>query len=296
MPRLKVAMLDLIAGFAALAMLIAFAAMTDAGFDMRKLCVADGVAFFCAGLVRSRSRQFTTWLKSMFVGLPIASIILLMSATGIAFTDARVAQTIALITLGMTLAGITCGRLWLAGSRAIGFSVAVVLISVVVAGSVLLAPTIVAHSLGKTLDVSAPHFTMTRADGSVIDSAQWHGHVVVLSFWATWCAPCREELPELEKLAQRYRGEPDVEFWAVGGPWGDDTIERERRYAHTSGMTLSLAFDGNRSAARAMRINSFPSVALLDRSGHLRFVHSGYDASDPLIRHLSEKIDGLRNR
>ncbi len=296
MPRLKAAVLDLLGGFAALAVLIAFAATTDAGFDMRKLCVADGVAFFCAGLVRSRSRQFATWLKSMVVGLPVAGIILLMSATGIAFTDARVALTIALITLGMALAGITCGRLWSAGSRAVGFTAAVVLISVVVAGSVLLAPTIVAHSLGKTLDVAAPDFTMTRADGSVIDSSQWRGRVVVLAFWATWCAPCRHELPELEKLAQRYRGEPDVEFWAVGGPWGDDTIERERQYAQASGMTLSLAFDGNRSAARAMRINGFPSVALLDRSGHLRFVHSGYDASDPLIRHLSEKIDGLRKR
>ncbi len=296
MPRVKVAVIDLIAGFAALAMLIGIAAMTNAGFDMRKLCVADGVAFFCAGLVRSPSPQFTTWLKSLFVGLPIAAIILILSATGTAFTDTRMALMIALITVGMALAGIACGRLWLAGSRAVGFTAALVVIAVVVAGSVLLVPTMVAHRLGKTLDVSAPQFTMTRADGSLIDSSQWRGHVVVLGFWATWCAPCRQELPELEKLAQRYRGEPDVEFWAVGGPWGDDTIEREREYAHASGMTLSLAFDGNRSAARAMRIDGFPSVALLDRSGHLRFIHSGYDASDPLIRHLSEKIDGLRKR
>jgi protein-disulfide isomerase-like protein with CxxC motif len=88
----------------------------------------------------------------------------------------------------------------------------------------------------------------------------------------------------------------DVEFWAVGGPWGDDTIERERRYARQSRMTLSLAFDGSRSAARAMHINGFPSVVLLDKSGHVRFVHSGYDASEPLVRELSERIDSLRKR
>ena len=54
-------------------------------------------------------------------------------------------------------------------------------------------------------------------DGRPVTSTDLHGRVVVLAFWATWCVPCRQELPDLEKAYEQYKQNPNVAFYAVGG-------------------------------------------------------------------------------
>ncbi len=294
MLRLKVAILDVFAGFVAFCLLMGTLALTTASFDTRQMLVIDALLFFSAGLLRSARSQMNTWLKALFVAsLPVV-IILFLNVTGNAFNDRVVAGMLVLVTAAMTISGVHCARFWSSGFRRAAVVVAVVPIALVLVIAVLFVPMLMARSMGKMVNDATPPFSITASDGSVIESAQMKGRVVVLTFWASWCAPCRQELPQLQKVFAQYRGQPDVEFWAVGGPWGEDTIERERQYAQKSGLTLPLAFDGERSASKAVGITGFPSLALLDKAGHLRFVHSGYDASDPFIRDLPGKIDALR--
>jgi len=130
-------------------------------------------------------------------------------------------------------------------------------------------------------------------EGKRIVSADLHGRVVVLDFWATWCPACRRELPEIDKLYRRYQSSPDVAIWAVDVNNGGETLAKAADFVRQHGYILPVAFDGGNVSDRLLGDSGFPALLVLDKSGRIRLIHTGYDGSERLISELSRTLDNL---
>jgi thiol-disulfide isomerase/thioredoxin len=111
----------------------------------------------------------------------------------------------------------------------------------------------------------APDFTLPTLSGAPIRLTDLRGKVVILSFWATWCGPCRTEMPTLEALYQRYR-DRGLEVLAVNldmlSTAGVEAFMQE------VGVTFRVGLDPSWSTAQAYRVLGLPTTYLIDRAGH----------------------------
>ena len=96
---------------------------------------------------------------------------------------------------------------------------------------------------------------------------RWDGRLVLLNFWASWCEPCRAEMPSLELLAQRHEGDR-LQVLAVNHRESDAAI---RRFIDETALTLPVLRDADGAAARAWGVGVFPSTIVIGRDGRARF-------------------------
>jgi len=99
-------------------------------------------------------------------------------------------------------------------------------------------------------------------------------------------------MPELEKLYRRYQGNSKVSFWAVDVQKDGENPEKARDFIQKAGYTLPVAFGSEKSLER-LSVEDFPSLIIIDKSGRIRLVHTGYDRSEQLQGELSKEIDTL---
>jgi peroxiredoxin len=118
----------------------------------------------------------------------------------------------------------------------------------------------------------APDFALKSAAGENLRLSEYRGDVVMLNFWATWCGPCRQEMPLLDEMFQRYR---KVGFTLLGINIDEDT-RRAREMAETLGVSFPVLFDLDKSVSRLYAIDAMPVTLLIDRQGVVRHVHYGY--------------------
>ncbi|HEX3153828.1 MAG TPA: TlpA disulfide reductase family protein [Candidatus Angelobacter sp.] len=144
-------------------------------------------------------------------------------------------------------------------------------------------------------------FRIQTLDGKSMTSNEWKGRVVVVSFWATWCTPCHAELPEIQALQNKYRGDPSVLIVALDSATGGDTAAIAQAYLDRKKLNLTGAIDsldhaGGDSwgpAAKSLGTRGIPTLFIVDRSGRLRAIHEGFDSSEHLTATLSRQIDRL---
>lgn len=132
--------------------------------------------------------------------------------------------------------------------------------------------------------------TFTDPDGGTRSLADYHGKVVLVNFWATWCAPCREEMPALDALQAELGGD---DFEVVPIATGRNAVPRIHDFFDEVGVTnLPVLLDPGMKLARQMGVVGLPVSVLIDREGHEIARLTGDDewASDPakeLIRQLT---------
>lgn len=151
----------------------------------------------------------------------------------------------------------------------------------------------VIHSPGSGAGLPVPVFSLATPDGMNVSSADLRGRVIVLAFWATWCTPCRQELPDLQKAYSHDKGSRTAAFYAVDGPWGGDTIEKESAFAARMNLALPLAFDSHGAARRALGVYALPALVILDSEGRVRLFQNGYAPSERLGRKITAKLRAL---
>ena len=128
----------------------------------------------------------------------------------------------------------------------------------------------------------APLFTLPRLDGpGRLALASLRGKAVVVNFWASWCRPCKEELPVLEQTWQRYRSRGLV----VVGVDAQDFTGDAKRFAQKYGITYPIVHDGPGATLGDYGVTGFPETFFVDRAGRLVGVHiSGSILSTRQIR------------
>lgn len=111
----------------------------------------------------------------------------------------------------------------------------------------------------------APEITFLDEDGNEVSLADFQGKVVVLNLWATWCAPCRREMPSLDRLQAEHGGD-DLEVIALSVDRGDVDKVREF-YAEIEVSHLAIYRDPKAQAPRELRAPGLPTTVVLDRAG-----------------------------
>ena len=126
-----------------------------------------------------------------------------------------------------------------------------------------------------------PALKLPAWEGPAFDLAAARGQVVVLNFWASWCEPCRAEMPALEALARRHEAD-GLQVMAVNFREHDATV---RRFLEQSPLALPVLLDRDGAAARAFEVRIFPSTVAVDRRGGVVATAVGeYDWSTPSAR------------
>jgi peroxiredoxin len=121
-------------------------------------------------------------------------------------------------------------------------------------------------------DAQAPDFTLRQIDGPNLRLGEQRGRVVMVNFWATWCGPCRVELPQLARLHDKYRNSG---FMLLGVNIDDDP-NAAKALAAKLGLKFPVLFDSEKKVVAAYDLNAMPATVLIDRDGRVRYLHRGY--------------------
>jgi peroxiredoxin len=125
---------------------------------------------------------------------------------------------------------------------------------------------------GALTPAPAPDFTLHSMDGANLRLQEQRGQVVMLNFWASWCGPCRVEMPRLNRLYQRYHGSG----FQLLGVNVDDDVRNAAGVWSKLGLKFPVLLDTEKKVSRLYDLNTMPSTVLIDRDGRVRYVHLGY--------------------
>ncbi len=116
----------------------------------------------------------------------------------------------------------------------------------------------------------APDFTLTTLNGETFTLSDLRGTPVVLNFWATWCGPCRAEMPELENAARRY--DPKVRIIGVDQGEAPKVVQE---FVDELGVSFTVPMDSDMSVGDTYRIIGLPTTFFIDRDGIIRQIWAG---------------------
>ena len=124
----------------------------------------------------------------------------------------------------------------------------------------------------KLVGQTAPDFTLRSDQGDNKKLSELRGKVVMLNFWATWCGPCRQEIPKLAELKELH-DEYDFELLGINI---DEDPNKALRLAKKLSVNFPILFDQAKQVSKTYSIDAMPMTILIDRDGTIRYVHRGY--------------------
>lgn len=123
----------------------------------------------------------------------------------------------------------------------------------------------------------APALVLPARDGGKVNLADLKGEVVMINFWATWCGPCRQEMPLLAQLQAKY--EP-LGFTLLGVNVEPDSVAAVDWLKGVPTVRFPILFDTDSAVAGRFGVEGMPSTVFVDRKGQVRYVHRGYKPGD----------------
>jgi peroxiredoxin len=132
----------------------------------------------------------------------------------------------------------------------------------------------------------APEFTLATSDGKAISLSALRGQVILVNFWATWCPPCKAEMPELNTLQRDYGAKKG---FVVVGIASEESPAAVAAFAGQRGITFPLLLDTRGQVIRDYNIRTLPSSVIVDREGRIRDKWTGPLLKDAVLARL-EKI------
>ena len=132
----------------------------------------------------------------------------------------------------------------------------------------------------------APDFTVYDADGKAYKLSDMKGKPVVLNFWASWCPPCKAEMPDFDEICKEYEGR--VTFMMVNLTDGkNETVESARNFIHMMEYSFPVYYDTDMDAANKYGIQSIPTTFFIDAEGRLIAYYTGAMSGETLKKGIS---------
>lgn len=125
----------------------------------------------------------------------------------------------------------------------------------------------------------APDFTLKSADGENLRLSELRGDVVMINFWASWCGPCRQEMPILSELHDKYKA---MGFTVLGVNVEEDS-SKAKKLLKEMPVSFPILFDNESVVSKQYDVVAMPSTVLVDRDGNMRFLHKGYKPGEEEI-------------
>jgi thiol-disulfide isomerase/thioredoxin len=132
----------------------------------------------------------------------------------------------------------------------------------------------------------APPFLLHDISGRIVSTADWKGKVVILNFWATWCPPCREEIPELVQLQAKYKDK----LLIVGASEDDDGPQKVQQFAQRYGMNYPIVMATRELIDNYGGVPALPTSFIIDPQGRVMMKHTGlyeFEVYEREVRALS---------
>jgi peroxiredoxin len=130
----------------------------------------------------------------------------------------------------------------------------------------------IAAEVGK----SAPDFTLKSLDGKNLKLSEMTGNVILINFWASWCGPCREEMPLLNALHNKY--EP-LGFTVLGVNVEED-LKGAKGFLKNFPVDFPVLLDNTNKVSKQFKVVAMPTTIVVDRDGNMRYLHQGYKSGD----------------
>ena len=140
----------------------------------------------------------------------------------------------------------------------------------------------------RLLGQPAPDFTLPSLSGATVQLSTLRGSVALVDFWASWCGPCRDELPALEQLRPFYEAR-GVRFVTVNI---DSDRDAAAQMAKQLGVSMAVALDVDKRVAEAWQLPTMPTSYIIDRQGVVRFIHEGFNGTRD-INAFKRELDQL---
>ena len=118
----------------------------------------------------------------------------------------------------------------------------------------------------------APDFTLKTTSGENLKLSEYRGDVVLINFWASWCGPCRQEMPALSELHDKYQA---LGFTVLGVNVEEDPGKAVKLLEELP-VSFPVLFDSESTVSRQYDVVAMPSTVLVDRNGKMRYLHKGY--------------------
>ena len=132
----------------------------------------------------------------------------------------------------------------------------------------------------------APDFALTLFDGSEVSLTGSRGQVIVLNFWASWCAPCRNEAPELQRVWEMFHDQGLVML----GVTYQDAARASQAFVQANGITYPNGLDPKARISRTYAITGVPETFVIDRDGNIAWFHIGELDAATLIEQLERLL------
>lgn len=123
-----------------------------------------------------------------------------------------------------------------------------------------------------TVNSPAPDFTLKSSNGKNIKLSELRGQVVMVNFWASWCGPCRQEMPLLEQLYKKYQ---PMGFTLLGVSV-DENTDDATKFLKGVDVSFPILFDNESEVSGLYRVDAMPTTVIIDRNGKVRNIHLGY--------------------
>lgn len=135
--------------------------------------------------------------------------------------------------------------------------------------------------LAEESNARAGYFELEDLNGETVHLTDLRGKVVVINFWATWCGPCRIEMPVLEEYHHRY--EPEMTVLGINVQESREAVEA---YVSELGLTFPILLDEEGKVSSLYRVRGYPSTYILDGEGIIRYQHIGQISEAQLQTYL----------